>query len=386
MSNLLRFFNQADGNFFLFGPRGTGKSTWLHEQYPLAAWIDLLDSEIKRNFLAHPERLRDFVAANMEKRVFVIDEIQNVPELLPMVHQQIEANKDLQFILTGSSARKLKKAGVDLLGGRAIVRTMHPFMASEMGDRFELAQSLQLGMVPLVRMSAEPEKTLRSYIGMYIEQEVKTEGLVRRLDDFARFLEAITFSHAQVLNVASIARECGTTRNTVESYITILEDLLIAVRIPVFSKRAKRALISHAKLYFFDCGVYRALRPAGPLDSREEIGGQSLEGLVFQHLRAWIDYREADLRIYFWRTIAGNEVDFVLYGNDGMYAIEVKSGAAVRAEDLRGLKSFGQDYPEARQALLYRGKERINKEGVLCIPIEEFLCRISPERGILEAG
>jgi len=251
MSLLLRFFEEPSGSYFLFGPRGTGKSTWLRQMYDRAAWIDLLDPQSQRSYLARPERLRDFVRANRQKAPVVIDEIQRVPQLLPVVHQMIEQDKALRFVLTGSSARKLRQAGIDLLGGRAVMKTMHPFMASEMGGLFELRESLELGMVPLVRMAEQPETTLRGYVDLYVEQEIKSEGLVRRLDDFVRFLEAISLSHGQVLDVAAVARECLASRNTVESYVSILEDLLLAVRLPVFTRRAKRATIAHSKLFFF---------------------------------------------------------------------------------------------------------------------------------------
>jgi len=382
MSFLLRFFEHDTGSYFLFGPRGTGKSTWLRQKYPGAAWIDLLDTELQRNYLSRPERLKEFIKANIDKRTIIIDEIQRVPQLLSLVHQQMEKNSALQFVLTGSSARKLKQSGVDLLAGRAVLRTMHPFMASELGARFELEKNLQLGMVPLIVMSDTPEKTLRGYIDLYLQQEVRAEGLVRRLDDFGRFLEIVSFSHAQILNVATIARECTATRNTVESYITILEDLLIAMRIPVFTRRAKRALVSHFKFYFFDCGVYRSLRPSGPLDPREEIVGPSLEGLLLQHLRAWIDFSGADLKIHFWRTRGGSEVDFVLYGASGFYAIEIKNSRSIRPNNLRGLKAFLQDYPESQALFLYRGEETLERDGIRCMPADKFLRELIPGRDL----
>ena len=310
-------------------------------------------------YYTRPERLTEFLKAHAGRRPVVIDEIQRVPELLPLVHRHIELDKSLRFVLTGSSARKLRREGVDLLAGRAVRCSMHPFMAAELGDRFDLEAALRLGMVPLVVMADEPERTLRGYLDLYLQQEVKADGLVRRLDDFSRFLEVASFSHAQLLNVAEIARECVASRNTVESYLGILEDLLIATRIPVFRRRAKRAVVAHAKFYFFDCGVFGSLRPAGLLEARAEIEGAALEGLVLQHLRAWIGYANADCRIFFWRTRGGSEVDFVLYGGAGFHAIEVKSGRSLRLADLRGIKAFWRDYPEATPLLLYRGSETL---------------------------
>jgi predicted AAA+ superfamily ATPase len=179
MSLLLRFFDQNKGSYFLFGPRGTGKSTWLRQKYPDAAWIDLLDTENERRYSARPERLKDFIRTVKGQRRIIIDEIQRVPELLSLVHQQMEADKSRQFVLTGSSARKLKQSGVDLLAGRAIRRQLHPFMARELGDRFDLDQNLELGMVPLITMAEDPVQTLKGYVDLYIQQEIKTEGLIR---------------------------------------------------------------------------------------------------------------------------------------------------------------------------------------------------------------
>ena len=375
-----RFFDYSGGSCFLFGPRGTGKSTWLRARYPHAGWIDLLDAEVERTYSARPERLKEFVSANADRQTIVIDEIQRVPQLLPLVHQQMERDPSIRFVLTGSRARKLRRSGVDLLAGRAVLCTMHPFMAAELGERFDLDRNLESGMVPLVLMADAPDRTLRGYVDLYLQQEVKAEGLVRRLDDFSRFLEIASFSHAQILNVAEIARECVATRNTVEAYLGILEDLLIAMRLPVFRRRARRALVAHAKFYFFDCGVFRSLRPAGPLDVREEIAGPALEGLVLQHLRAWIDYGAADYRISFWRTRGGSEVDFVLYGAAGFHAIEVKNSRSLRPRDLRGIKTFGQDYPEASLLLLYRGEETLERDGVRCMPVDRFLSELVPGR------
>ena len=380
MSYVPRFFDQPAGSYFLFGPRGTGKSTWLRARYPDAAWIDLLDAEVERHYYTRPERLKEFVAAHAGRRTIVIDEIQRVPQLLPLVHQHMERDKSTRFVLTGSSARKLRRSGVDLLAGRAVLCTMHPFMAAELGGAFDLARSLQTGLVPLVVTAEDPERTLRGYVDLYLQQEVRAEGLVRRLDDFSRFLEAASFSHAQMLNVSDIARECVASRNTVESYLGILEDLLIATRLPVFRRRAKRAVVAHAKLYFFDAGVFRSLRPAGPLDAREEVAGPALEGLVLQHLRAWISYSGADCRVHFWRTRGGAEVDFVVYGDAGFHAIEVKNSRSLRPSDLRSLRTFHQDYPESSPLLLYRGDEALERNGVRCLPVEQFLRELIPGR------
>lgn len=378
MATVSRFFHDPGGHYFLFGPRGTGKSTWLRAAYPDALWLDLLDPEAQRRYAARPERLRELIAGDPDRPVCVIDEVQKVPALLDVVHALIESRQGPRFVLTGSSARKLRRGGVDLLAGRALLRALHPFIAAELGVRFHLDQALGEGLVPLVWDAERPRQALAAYVALYLQQEVQAEGLVRRIGDFARFLEAISFSHAAALNLAAVSRESEVSRKTVEGYVEILEDLLLAFRLPVFRRRAQRLVTAHPKFYWFDAGVYAALRPAGPLDRPEEIAGAALEGLVAQHLRAWIDYSGADLALSFWRTKGGSEVDFVLYGGDGFHAIEVKHTRTVRPADLRALKAFGSDYPEATLRLLYRGEETLEIDGIRCLPCEEFLLGLVP--------
>ena len=382
METIDRFFQIPGQSCFIFGPRGTGKSTWLKQHCPDAIYIDLLSPETYRLFTARPERLRELVEGSPSKNIVIIDEIQRVSELLPAVHQLIESSKTRLFILTGSSARKLKRAEVDLLAGRALVTTMHPFMAAELGRSFQLNQALQIGLLPLVLDASDPQATLNAYASLYLHEEVQMEGLVRNIGNFARFLEVISFSHGAVLNTSQVARDCQVGRKTVEGYIEILEDLLLAYRLPVFTKRAKRHLQSHPKFYFFDTGVFQSLRPKGPLDAPESIGGPALEGLVAQHLQAWNAYSGTSCDMYYWRTKSKVEVDFVLYGPDTFLAIEVKNARHVRSQDLQGLKSFHEDYPECQPVLLYRGTERLKNGPVLCIPCEEFLQGLVPRRPV----
>lgn len=373
-----RFLQEPAGSFFLFGPRGTGKSTWLRQAFPAALVIDLLDPAAFRSYLAMPERLRDVIDGHPQCREIVIDEVQKVPGILDVVHQLMETRRELRFILTGSSARKLKRGASDLLAGRALLRTCHPFMAAEIGSLFNLGNALCTGLVPVVLAATNRQDALQAYVSLYVREEVQAEGLVRNLAAFNRFLEAASLSHASLVNLSEIARECVVERKSVDAYLGILEDILLAFRIPVFSKRAKRNLVSHGKLYFFDPGVFGVLRPAGPLDRPSEIEGAALEGLVAQHLRAWLAYSGIDGGLYFWRTKAGVEVDFIVYAKDCFTAIEVKNSATVSNQDIRGLKSFKTDYPEAETLLLHRGKERLKINGIHCIPAEEFLLGLKP--------
>jgi predicted AAA+ superfamily ATPase len=381
MDLVRRLFTAPKESYFLFGPRGTGKSTWLRQSSPDALYIDLLDQEAFRKYLAGPERIRDVISGNREARTVIVDEIQKVPSLLEEVHRLMEAElgRGVQFILTGSSSRKLKRGGTDLLAGRAILKTLHPFIAAELGPRFQFGRSLEVGMLPLVLNSAEPIETLKSYASLYLREEVQAEGLVRNIGNFARFLETMSLSHASLLNTSQVARECQINRKTVEGFIEVLEDLLLGFRLPAFTKRARRKLVEHTKFYYMDAGVFRSLRPKGPLDSPEEIGGACLEGLIAQHLRAWIAYSKEERALYFWRTKAGLEVDFIVYGDETFLAIEVKRAKTLSSKDVRSLRAFREDYPQSKACLLYGGKERIMIGGILCLPCEEFLLNLIPD-------
>ena len=379
-----RFFKPpAQASFFLFGPRGTGKTTWIKSNLPDAMVIDLLEPEQMRLFSARPEFLRErLLGAGPSRRLVVIDEIQKVPELLSLIHALIEQDQGWRFVLTGSSARKLKRTGVNLLAGRVLLTTMHPFMAAELGDGFTLDKALKYGLLPVVVSSQTPDLVLSTYVALYVREEVQLEGLVRNIGSFNRFLEAISFSHAQLLNVSQVARECQVERKVVTNYIDILEDLLLAVKLPVFTRRAKRKTVAHAKLYLFDAGVFRGLRPRGPLDRPEEIDGAALEGLVMQHLMAYLGYRSTRTGLYYWRTHHGSEVDFVVYGDDGFFAFEVKNAQTLRPADLRGITAFMKDYPEATPCILYRGSQRFRRNGILCLPLEQFLIDLHPQKSL----
>lgn len=383
MNMISRFFVIPEESFFLFGPRGTGKSTWLRARLPDALYLDLLEPGLHRRLAARPERLRDLLSGAPGARTVVIDEIERVPELLSVVHAVLEEPSPPRFVLTGSSARKLRRGDVNLLGGRALHQTLHPFMAAELPG-FDLDRALRLGLVPLIVDASAPERALDAYASLYIDQEVRAEGLTRDVGAFARFLEAISFSHGGQLNLASVARECEVSRRMVEAYVGILEDLLMAFRLPVFRKRAKRATVARDKFYLFDAGVFRSLRPTGPLDRPGEIDGQALEGLVAQHLRAWAAYSSDDPSLYYWRTRAGTEVDFVVYGQAGFHAFEVKNARRVHSTDLRALRTFRTDYPEADAVVLYRGRERLRIDGIWCLPVGDFLREMVPGRGLLD--
>lgn len=373
-----RFFIPPTQSYFIFGPRGTGKSTWLKGHYKDAFWIDLLDPELFRLYAGAPERLKQILEEHPNHKVVVIDEIQKVPELLNVVHSLIESKQGYQFILTGSSARKLRKQGVNLLGGRALLRYMSPFFASELGAAFDLSVHLKLGMLPIVLDSPNPDDVLRAYAGIYLKEEVQSEGTVRNIGDFSRFMEAMSFSHTSLINTSNISRECQISRKTVDGYLLILEDLLLSFQLQVFRKRAKRTVVAHSKFYFFDAGVYNSLRPKSFSENINEQDGVVLEGLVAQHLKAWVDAQYGDYSLNFWRTNTKMEVDFIINGPDNFMAIEVKNGSKIHPDDLSGLYAFHEEYPEAQLVLLYRGKQKYRDNKITCWPVDDFLLQINP--------
>jgi len=366
-------------SFFLFGPRGSGKSYWLRNEHAeSSAYIDLLQARVFNRLSADPQRLAEFIPEQHAGPV-IIDEIQKVPALLDEVHRLIEARGNLQFILTGSSPRKLKRTSSNLLGGRASIRHFHPLTAMELAGHFDLVKALRHGLLPTLydtEKDVDPDDYLAGYVEAYLREEILQEGLTRNVAAFSRFLEAASFSQGEVLNVTQVARECSVHRKVVESYFQILEDLLIGYRVPVFSRKAKRRLIQHNKFYFFDTGVYRAIRPHGPLDTPELIDGAALETLVLQNLQGYIDNQHLGYDIHYWRTVSGNEVDFVLYGDHGLIAIEVKRSRTVTIKDASSLKSFGEDYPSADLVLLYGGTERLQMGPVRVVPIDHALCHL----------
>ncbi len=361
-------------SFFLFGPRGTGKTTWLKTNFPKAVYLDLLEAGLFNDLLARPERLENFIPPDFKDWV-ILDEVQRIPALLNEVHRLIE-NRKIKFILTGSSARKLKKQEINLLAGRALTYHLYPLTIAEIGNDFSFSESLKYGHLPSVFSESDKEKYLESYVMTYLEQEIQQEGLTRNLGAFTRFLEAASFSHGSTLNVSEVARECAVHRKVVENYFSILEDLMIAYHLPVFLKKAKRRLIRHTKFYFFDVGIYRTLRPKGPLDAPEEIEGAALETLLLQELKAVNDYYNLGYDLFYWRTTGDLEVDFVLYGEKGIKAIEIKRTSKISSSHSRGLRAFLKDYPTAKAFMLYGGSKVMWEGNIQIIPVEDFLKNI----------
>ena len=365
------FIPPKQQSYFLFGPRGTGKSVFAGHFYRQGLFFDLLDSQIYNEFMAEPGRLSRRIPEGFNDWI-IIDEVQKVPALLNEVHRLIESRR-IRFVLTGSSARRLRSDNVNLLAGRALTCRMHPLTATELGADFNLARALKYGHLPMACTSTDPEMFLQSYVRTYLQEEIQLEGLTRNLPAFSRFLEAASFSQGSPLNISAIARDCAVNRKVVENYFSILRDTLVSYEIPVFAKRAKRSVILSVKFYFFDAGVFRVLRPAGPYDSDAEAEGAALETLVLQEITARNDYRHWNYGIHYWRTRQGAEVDFVLYGARGFKAIEVKHSDRIRREDFKGLKQFKEEYPEAELIFVYSGDRRFHEGGIEVVPVEMFL-------------
>jgi predicted AAA+ superfamily ATPase len=361
-------------SFFLFGPRGTGKTSWVQEHFPEALYIDLLKHRDYAFLQSDPSRLEGWVSSHPSPWI-IIDEVQKIPPLLDEVHRLIE-HQQRCFILTGSSSCKLKRGGANLLAGRALTYHMHPLTAIEMGKSFHLEKAMRYGLLPLSVIENNPKNFLESYIVTYLREEVMQEGLVRNIATFSRFMELASFSQGCQLNLSKIAREVGVSRKIIANYFEILEDLLISVQLPCFTKRAQRKLSEHPKFYYFDAGVFWQLRPKGPLDIPEEIGGAAFETLFLQHLRAFIDYYDLDLSLYFWRTATGIEVDFIAYGEKGLFAFELKSRRYIERKDFSALKIFKKDYPMAHCYLIYGGEHAEQHDDIYALPIEQALFKL----------
>lgn len=372
---LLSLPESGKHSVFLFGPRGTGKTSWIKDHLKNCLYIDLLDMSIYSKFLAEPALLSKHIPEGFKHWV-VIDEIQKVPALLNEVHRLIES-KHYRFVLTGSSARSLRKKGVNLLAGRAFQYHMHPLTCSELGDDFTLATALKYGLLPFIYSSEDDsEHYLESYIATYIREEVQQEGLIRNIGSFSRFLQVASFSQGETVNYSEIAREAAIERRVVASYFDIVNDLLLSVTLPVFTKRAKRKLVAQSKFYFFDVGVYRSIRPKGPLDMVEEIDGAALETLFLQHLIAINDYYRLGYEFYFWRTSNKVEVDFIAYGEKGLFAFEIKRKSKILSKDLKGLKAFKSDYELAKPFFIYGGDHEEYHGDIQAIPIEKALFKL----------
>ena len=328
----------SKSRFFLLGPRATGKSTCVAQQLAeRAEVIDLLDSETFFKF-SNDYRQLEATVAQSQHRIIVIDEIQKLPQLLNDVHRLIE-QRQMHFLLTGSSTRKLRRGGVNLLAGRAWEAQLFPLTYHEL-SQFDLERYLHFGGLPAVHLSAKPAEELRAYVSTYMRQEIQEEGLVRRLPAFTRFLQAMALSNGEILNYAKVASDCQTAPSTVAAYGQILEDTLLAAPLHPWMRAKKRKAVRTAKLYFFDTGVARALAGLSSIERNSSLYGKSFEHFIWMELRAWLSYTRREEELSFWRTRHGYEVDFLI-GSE--LAIEVKASKSVSSRDLKGLRALAEE-------------------------------------------
>ena len=360
-------------SFFLLGVRGAGKSTWAQRQFPDALRIDLLDEARYHDYLADPSLFAAELEPVPEGSRVVVDEIQRLPNLLNEVHRFIE-DRRLKFVLLGSSARKLKAAGVNLLAGRALRKTMHPLTPTELGGDFDLETALDTGTIPLVWVSDERRSVLESYVQFYLREEIRAEALVRNLPGFARFLPIAALHHGEVVSVSGIARECGVARTTVQGYLDILEDTLLAIRLPAFEARLRVRERRHPKLYWVDPGLVRAVkRLRGPIAPEER--GALLEGWVLHLLRAHGAESELFEDLHYWAPHPANrtEVDFLLRRGGEYAAIEVKSQPRYHTGMLPGLRAVAELPGVVRRVLVYGGARSFRtQDGIEVWPVSRL--------------
>lgn len=357
---------------FLWGARQTGKTTLLKQLFPDSIYVDLLINSEFLRFSSNLDLLREIVEANKPDKPVIIDEIQRLPELLNEVHWLI-VNKGTQFILSGSSPRKILRSNVNLLGGRALKYELYPLVYSEIDD-FSLNKVLNWGSLPKHYLSKKPKRLLAAYIGSYLQDEIATEARLRNLSAFTKFLESAAFSNGEIANFTNIAADCGVSSVTVKDYFGILEDTLIGRFVPAFKKKAKRRITSSPKFYFFDIGIANYLLKQNEIHEKSEAYGKALEHLVYLELYAYCKYKDIDYDICFWRTASQNEVDFVI-GNADL-AIEVKSTDNVQSKHLKGLKQFAEDYDAGRLILVSRDKYYRKTGEIEIMPIDMFLDKL----------
>ena len=370
---LNRICNAPEQSFFLLGPRGTGKSTWLRAAFPDAHVIDLLSEEIYQRLLANPGHFAAELRSVPDGRWVIVDEVQRLPNLLNEVHRFIEERR-LRFVLCGSSARRLKRSGVNLLAGRALHRSMHPFVPEEIGSRFSLEEALQFGLLPIVWDSTTKAETLSAYAQLYLKEEIQAEALVRNLPGFARFLPLAALFHGQRVNVSNMAREAGVARTTAAGYLEILEETLLCFRLPAYEARLRVRERKLPKWYWCDPGLARVMKRTTAPPAPEERGAL-FEGLVAQLIRAYKDYRFICDDIYYWAPSgrSGIEVDFLLARGANLIAVEAKSGNAFRDDWCKGLRAVAQLEGLKRRIVVYpEGPVMKTRDGIDAMPFRRF--------------
>lgn len=368
-NRLQNFPEMGNESCFLWGARQTGKSTLLKSRYPDALWFDLLLSDVYERLSRHPSVLRETVLADNKNKLVIIDEIQFIPELLNEVHWLI-VNGNRQFVLSGSSARRILRSDVNLLGGRAIRYQLFPLVSAEIPD-FDLLKALNNGLLPRHYLSGNAGRLISSYVGNYLQDELIREAQIRKIGVFRRFLESVAFSNAEMVNYSNIATDCGVSVHTIKSYFEILEQTLIGRYVPVYRHRPKRRVIQAPKFYFFDLGIVNYLLKRGEIEPKSEIFGKVFEHFIYQELYAHSHYSGLDYPVRYWRTASQLEVDFIL--GEHQIALEVKGSDRISGRHLRGLKAFMEEYQVEKAILVCMEPRARLVEGIYVLPWQDFL-------------
>lgn len=351
---------------FLFGPRQTGKSALLEKLFPDHTVIDLLDEDLYLRLLQNPKNLSSYFTRFSQ--LVMIDEIQRVPALLNEIHRLIE-KQNMRFVLTGSSARSLRKKGTNLLGGRARSRTLHPFVSAELKDHFDLDKVLHFGSIPGIYFSGDPRDDLKAYISEYLKEEIVAEAATRNIPAFSRFLEVAAVSNGQTINYEKVSRDAQVPRSTVQSYYQILRDTLIGYDLTAYKEVAGRKHASTAKFYFFDLGVTNYLRRIKSISENSADYGIALEAMIHHELKTFCDYK-GDNELHFWRSRSGVEVDFII---NNEWAIEVKSTKRIDRADLKGLNALAEEMKVKRKTIVCREPFPRKIKDIEILPIKDFL-------------
>jgi predicted AAA+ superfamily ATPase len=363
-------FNSLDiESAFLWGPRQTGKSTLLKQLFPESTYFDLLLNNEYDRFLRNPSLLREILTTNSLKTPVIIDEIQRIPALLNEIHWLI-VNKNIQFILSGSSPRNILRSGGNLLGGRALGYELYPLISAEIPD-FDLLKAMNNGLIPRHYLSAKPGKLLSAYIGNYLRDEIMAEAKLRNIRSFSRFLEMAAFSNGELVNYTNIARDCGVSSPTVREYFQILQDTRTGRFLQSYQKKPKRRVIMSPKFYYFDIGLANYLLKRGRIEQGSEAFGKVFEHLIYQELYAHSHYSGINYPVSFWRTTSQMEVDFVL--GDHEVAVEVKSTNMVNPHHLKGMKRFAEEYKVKKMIVVSTDPYPRKINEIMVLPWKQFL-------------
>ncbi len=369
-----RLLKKITSSAFLLGPRGTGKSTWIKHHYPDSIRYDLLNTSEVIRLSRQPSLLYDETIHLTTGTWVVIDEIQKVPSLLNEVHRIME-EKNIYFLLSGSSARKLRNSNANLLAGRAISLYLFPFVSQEVGFNFDLNNQITYGMLPLSFLSEKPKRFLKTYTETYLKEEIKEEALTRNIGNFARFLEVAARQNGQVTNVSSISRDAMVARQTVQGYFEILIDTLIGFWLYPWKLKRSTKQVSHPKFYFFDSGVARSLSGRLAYPPLPEELGSLFETFILNELRAYLHYNDIEYPLYYWRSHSGNEVDIFLETSKGFLAIELKSTLAWERKYNKGLYRLREEIGERKVKCLgvFLGERAVHMDGINIYPAMQFL-------------